>query len=173
MKHNAIARGIQILVVGLLMLGVAFAQGMPKKGEMGRKAPGAGNLRMEAQFHERLGIDKETSLKIREIRRNEQKQIIRVEAEKKIAQMTLDEMLTDTKATEVEIRKAADNLNKLQEKEASIKLDSLLAIRKNLTPEQFEKLVKAGEMMKRNSQRNMANSHKRIPQGKNNRQPGN
>lgn len=173
MKHNAIARGIQILVVGMLMLGVAFAQGMPKKGEIGRKVPGAGNPRMAAQFHERLGIDKEISLKIREIRRNEQKQIIRVEAEKKIAKMTLDEMLTDTKATEVEIRKAADNLNKLQEKEASIKLDSLLAIRKNLTPEQFEKLVKAGEMMKRNSQRNMANSHKGIPQGKNNRQPGN
>ncbi len=173
MKHKAIARGIQILVVGMLMLGVAFAQGMPKKGEMGRKAPGAGNPRMAAQFHEKLGIDKETSLKIREIRRNEQKQMIRMEADKKVAKMTLDEMLTDPKASEADIRKAADKLNKIQEKEVSIKLDSLLAIRKNLTPEQFEKLVKAGEMMKRNSQRNMANSHKSNPQGKNNRQPGN
>jgi Spy/CpxP family protein refolding chaperone len=148
MKNRTMVRSIQVLAVTILMAGMVFAQNMPGKGNAARGKQGRQRPAMAARMNQRMGLDPATMDKIRDIRRDEQKKLIQLEADKKVAGMNLEEQLLDPKANEMDIRKAAEKLNKIHEKEAEIKLDALLAIKKNLTPEEFKKYVRAGIMMK-------------------------
>lgn len=141
-------RSIQVLAVIILIAGMVFAQNMPGKGNDVRGKQSRQKPAMAIRMNQRMGLDPATLDKIRDIRRDEQKKLIQLEAEKKVAGMNLEELLLDPKTNEMDIRKAADKLNKIHEKEAEIKLDALLAIKKNLTPEEFKKYVRAGIMMK-------------------------
>ena len=154
---------ILVLVLVIAVAGFAIAKKDSKEGKSEKKygdeSPKTGQVEeggpgdIWGRLSERLGIDRETLDKLREIHRDAEKQQIRLRADLQIARMDLQDIIQNAKSSESEIRKAADHLGKLMAQEVHLRITALLQAKKILTPEQYEKVIRVLPLMHRGEMR--------------------
>ncbi|NOY77084.1 MAG: hypothetical protein GXO76_04365 [Calditrichaeota bacterium] len=125
------AVGIFIMLV-VFAVGSVFAQGFPKEAE---------NLLNPTQ-----------KAKIEKLRTDFQKQKIELNAKIRVAQLDLREMLRSSRVPDLsKIDKKQAEISRLKNQMATLRLHHLIAVRKVLTDEQWQKIQQfRGSMMKRN-----------------------
>lgn len=132
---------VAILIIAVS--GLAIAKKEAKEGQEGmayrEQEPGQDFM---DQMAKRLGIDRETLDKLREIHRDAQKEQIRQRADLQIARMDFEDVIKSAKSSEAEIKKAADKLAAIQAQGIHNRVNALLKVKKLLTPEQYEKVVR-------------------------------
>ena len=147
---------LTLAVVLLMAAGLAWAQCPMGQGKGGESKGGAmmeqGGMRGgEAQGMGRgqwwenpevaknLGLTADQTEKIDQLALKHRKEMVKLQADLKIARMELQDLIENT-ASDTDIRKKANELKLLNNKEHDGMIEHMLEVRKVLTPEQQKKL---------------------------------
>ena len=153
----------QVLVtLGLLaMAGVAAAAAMQGPGQGARRAgrmgggpggPGGPDL---PKLKEQLGLSDAQLEQLRTLRMDQHKTQIRRRADQEIARLELHQLMTATTLDEKAVTAKVKELADLQTAALKARVDSHLALRKVLTPEQQKKLIELRPMLGRGGEPGM------------------
>lgn len=119
---------------------------MPGRNEMrggmdchGQKGMGQGQWWENPMVVKDLGLSDKQAEQIDQLSLNHRKNVIKLEADLKIAEIEFRDMMEGA-PSEADVRKKAKSLGQLREKLQDLRIDHMLAVRKVLTPEQQKKL---------------------------------
>jgi Spy/CpxP family protein refolding chaperone len=96
-----------------------------------------------------LGLTDKQSEQIDQLSLNHRKNVIKLEADLKIAEIEFQDLM-EGEPNEADVRKKAKAISQLREKLQDLRVEHLLAVRKVLTPEQQKKLKDIKHGMRKN-----------------------
>jgi Spy/CpxP family protein refolding chaperone len=145
-----------LALVGILgVVGVTLSA-QPQRARRGGPPQGVDPVELQ----ERLGLSEEQATQLREIHSEQRKAGIRQQADMRIARMELEELLMADTVDEKAVAAKVDQISRLQDKALRARVDTRLAVRKILSPEQAREL---GKLRQRRSPRGQGRMGPRRP----------
>jgi Spy/CpxP family protein refolding chaperone len=121
------AKPLKVLPLVFLMILLFFSFSYGQKQEFPQKA-------------DKLELTSEQKEKIRDLRTDSQKEMIKLRADLKIARLELEELLSEDRPDRMEIYRKIEEMGDLKVMLQKNRIDERLAMREILTPEQLDKL---------------------------------